>query len=252
MSLTFNLSSADVPENLECVITKEKWQQLIALLSVILPEGFQMNIGNTTPAPEDRVWPWLRLDVNGKIDRLYHYAMGFWLSKYHTPANSPIRLPWTGSPTDLLTYDEGENTAVSEITGPFWEVDTNFEQRIPIGVGTLPTSGDPVAVNTNYGADEYTIQNANIRRHRHHAAANTSTSGAGLPSSGTQISGSGGGAAQENYDLQGTNTAATIGLTSFVQGQSQTDDNEAFSILNPVRGVYFIKRTARLYWRLAA
>lgn len=250
MSLILPVTSSEVPSNLECIITDERWQQLVALLSVLVPDGFKMTVSSTAPAPEDRIWPWFRLLSDGKPDAIYHYTSGYWLSKYHTPVNSPIRLAYTDDATSLLTYDGGENAPVSEIAGPFWEIDTAFAGRIPAGVGNLPsfaTSGNAIVLNTNDGNDQITLTDAAYRNHRHFTVALQSVTGGSAPTPSNQVASDGGGMGNENYFLFGTGTAATRGRTSFAEGD--TDPNAPIELLNPVRGVHWIKRTARLYLR---
>lgn len=249
MSLELNVTSSEVPSNLECIITQTRWQQLVALLSVVVPNGFRMTVSSTAPPPEDRIWPWFRLESDGKPDALYHYTSGYWLARYHTPADSPIRVAYTDDSTSLMTYDGGENAPVSEIAGPFWEIDTDFAGRIPAGVGNLPsfaTSGNAVVLNTNDGSDQITLVDANYRNHRHYTLAAQSGTGT-APTSTSQVASDGGGTGNENYTMQLAGGAATIGRTSFAEGD--TAANSAVEILNPVRGVHWIKRTSRLYKR---
>lgn len=249
MSLSLNVTSSTVPSTLDCIVTDARWQQLVALLSVLVPDGFKINVGSTAPAPADRIYPWFRLGSDGKPDALYHYTSGYWLSKYHTPADSPIRLAYTDDSTSLLTYDGGENAAVSEIAGPFWEIDTDFEGRIPAGVGNLPsfaTSGNAIVLNTNDGNDQVTLVDANYKNHTHFTLAAQAGTGV-FPTSSSQVAREGGGFGNENYMMQLAGGAASIGRTSFVEGLGGT--NTATEILNPVRGVHWIKRTARQFFR---
>ena len=250
MSLELNVTTSTVPSNLECIITDTRWQQLVALLSVIVPDGSKVNVGSTAPAPADRIYPWLRLDpTTGKPERLYYYTSGYWLSMHQTPAESPIRLAYADDTNSLKTYDGGEDTPVSDIAGPFWTVDTDFAGRIPIGVGDLPsfsTSGNTIVLNTNDGNDQVTLVDANYKNHRHFTLAAQAGTGV-FPTSTTQVAREGGGMGNENYSMQLAGGAATVGRTSLVEGLAGT--NEATEILNPVRGVYWIKRTKRLFYR---
>lgn len=250
MSLTLPITSSEVPENLECVITNERWQQLIALLSVIVVDGIKINRGNTTPAPADRIYLWARTEADGTPDRLYEYSGGFWISRYlGPPVGSEIL--WPGAEADIPTLDGGEVAAVTTTTGPFWEKVADMNGRIPIGPGTLPTSGDTILVDTNYGADEQTLNDENYKHHRHYTSALDSVSVAAQPNANTYVATNGGGVGNENYILQRTTVEANVGLTSRVNGAPDVA-NEAFSQLNPVRGRFFIRRTARIFYRQAA
>lgn len=249
MSLVLGVNSAEIPENLECVVSNPNWQSLIALLSVILPDGFKLNLGNTTPAAGDRIWPWLRSEADGTPDRLYIYSGGFWLSRHTTPPGL-IQL-WEGDIANVATLDGGDADPPDTSHGPFWERVTELDGRIPIQPGNLITSGDAIAVNTNYGADEQTLNDDNYKHHRHYTSALAAVSGNAEPNASTYVATNGGGVGNENYILQRTSTEANVGLTSRVNGAPDVP-NEAFSQLNPVRGMWFLRRTSRLFYRQAA
>ena len=81
-----------------------------------------------------------------------------------------------------------------------------------------------------------------LAKHRHLVAAND-TSSAVAPLSTNQLAQGGHwGGGSNDYDLAGTATAANI-LRS---GQTGTD--VAHNTMPPYRGIYVIKRTARLYY----
>lgn len=250
MSLTLPISSGEVPENLECIISNSNWQELVALLSVLVVDGFKWNVGNTAPDPVDRIWPWLRLDADGRVDGVYYYTGGSWL-KRHTTAPGTV-IMWEGAEADINTFDGGEAGAIAATTGPMWEKVSEMDGRIPVGPGQLD-AGPPIvsiAINTNAGAYGVQLANSNIRHHRHHVAARQSVSSEALPTGSNQVADDAGGAAQENYKLQGTGTAATRGRTSFVMDEDQDATNEAFPILPQVRGIWFLRKTARTHYRI--
>lgn len=254
MSLLLPVQSSTVPENLECVINNLKWQEFVALLSVTVVDGFKWNFGNATPAAADRIWPWLRTEADGKPDGAYVYVGGFWLKKHET-APGIINI-WEGTEVNIPTFDGGEAGTVTVTSGPFWERVTEMNGKIPIGVGEIH-AGPPavnIAVNENKGEYEKQLEDANYRRHRHFATARqTIGTPVGTPTSNEQIADDAGGLPSgTDYTLQGTGTAATGGRTSFVAGASQTDPNEAFPLLPQVRGIWFLRRTNRLFYRRAA
>lgn len=243
------VTSETVPEGLECVVTNPRWQSLIELLSVTLPDGFKWNFGNTTPAAPDRIWPWLRTEADGKPDGVYVYAGGFWL-KRHTIAPGTV-IMWEGAEANIETFDGGEAGAITDTTGAFWEKVSEMNGRIPVGPGELD-AGPPavnIAVNEDKGEYDMLLEAEHIQRHRHWVLARQSVSGGTLPGAGNQVADDGGGNAQENYLMQGTGTEASRGRTSFVLEGSQDDPNEAFPILPKVRGIWFLRKTARIYYR---
>lgn len=202
------------------------------------------NYGNTEPTAENRGKPWLRLKGDGTLDRVYIYYNGQWVSPHVTPAGGSERRLWVGTTGELETYDGGQAGTVGAASGPMWEVDTAFAGRMPLGVGTTPSSV-AIAVATNYGNDKVTITDANLPEHFHYVAKSTQQNSSSL--SATQaVAYIGGGYGNENYVLQGLDIASNIpnvGQTSKAGTASPT----TLDLLNPARGVYFIKRTARLF-----
>lgn len=207
-----------------------------------------INFGSSTPAAADRDKPWLRT-VNGRIEGFYSYSNSYWLRPHSVPASSSIRMLWTGSTSELLTFDGGANEATSastiQWTGPMWEVDSDFAAVSPMGVGTLATSGTSVVVGTNYGNEQHTLTNAQLPTSI--GVQVKKSDGTVLAGQQFQITGTAGDNAQ-NGDFAGSNSGGQASLVSFTVGGG----GEAHSILHPVRGVYFIKRTARVYIRQSA
>lgn len=81
------------------------------------------NYGDSVPAASDRDKPWIRT-INQAPDRVYVYKSGYWLSKHPCPALSKERRIWTGTASELITYDGGSDVATpNDYQGPMWEVD---------------------------------------------------------------------------------------------------------------------------------
>jgi hypothetical protein len=203
------------------------------------------NYGQSEPAAADRGKPWLRLKGDGTPDKVYIYYNGQWVSRHQVPAGGQERRLWVGSTGDLETYDGGQAGAVGAASGPMWEVDSTFGGRMPLGVGTTP-AGTAIAVATDYGNDEVTLAEVNLPEHYHYVARSTQQNSSSI--SGTQtMAYIGGGYGNENYVLQGLDVAtnpANVGQTSTFGEASPTE----VVTLNPARGVFFIKRTNRVFY----
>lgn len=188
-------------------------------------------------ADRDKLW------FNTNDDRIYRYHDGAWLSEHPEAPNGLARRMFVGTLTQLQTYDGGDSDSAGDASGPMWERDTDFNDRIPMGVG----SSVATAVGTNYGdADgQITLTEANLPAHKHFCARGTNNLSA-TPQVGAtdQISYNGGGMSQENYTLLGISGEANVGLSSDGLGTSA-----AVNVLNPVRGVYIVKRTSRIYFK---
>lgn len=86
------------------------------------------NFGNSTPSADDNDKPWIRTDGDGRPDKMYVYKDGYWICKHPTPASGKERRVWTGTDTELLSYEaDGNSSSTATIySGPFWEVDTTM------------------------------------------------------------------------------------------------------------------------------
>lgn len=183
------------------------------------------NFGPTIPSINNQIFPWLDQDGQWWI-----FDQGFWVYKNTVAANGYDRRIFVGTTTDLLSYDGGDGTiTVTPRTGPMWEVDTLFDARFPVGVGAFVASG-AVAVNGTatatsiVGEDQHTLTVPEIPAHTHNffplVTADANNGGA----NGVQYG-----------------TTANVATSS-------TGGGVAHNNLPPFYGVYFIKRTGRVYY----
>lgn len=188
------------------------------------------NYGPTTPALNNQVYPWL--DENGNW---WIFQSGYWLRQHPIAAGSAERRIYVGTTTDLQTYDGGNTNAPSNWSGPMWEVDTLFEARFPVGAGTFAASG-VVSVNGTTtstavaGEDKHTLVTSEMPKHSH-----TMT--------------------WDSQDTAGGNQLKTLYLgpdanafNDIVKSSGDAGGDAAHNNLPPFYGVYFIKRTARVYY----
>ena len=186
------------------------------------------NFGPSIPAINNQIYPWL--DENGQW---WIYDQGRWTYKNTVAANGYDRRIFVGTTTDLLSYDGGDGTsgAPTNYTGAMWMVDTLFDARFPVGAGAFAASG-AVAVNGTatatsiVGEDKHTLTVSELAAHTHNVGRyiNDSISGGDL----------------KFMDL--TNGTGTVGISSSTGGDA------AHNNLPPFYGVYFIKRTGRVYY----
>lgn len=229
MSLTLPVQSASLPSQLECIIAAMKWQELVGLLTVTMPDGTKIVIGNPVPAPEDRIWPWFRTNTDGTPDRWYVYALGAWLSRHPDFVGKVIM--WEGDIANVATLDGGENTAVSVTTGPFWERVVEMNGRVPLQPGTLQPSGTAVATpGLDVGVDVVTLVGANL--------PSIVTSSNNVTGFVTQVGGGTG-----DYTLTVTGSG-TVHKTVAWLGADTPHQN-----MPPARSIWILRRTSRLYYR---
>jgi len=225
--------SSSLPEG-QCFSNDQlRFNAFAAALRGYLPGAYNsFVIGNTAPAVEDQERPWIRLTADGFLDRMYYFSDGLWLAPHPIPASSLVRVLWAGTTSELQTYDGGEAGAISATTGPFWEVSTAFSGRVPLGVGTLPISGTPIAVNTTGGLEKVVLAESELPSHTHPGGIgllgdnNNDDSSPPAASNGTAVAG--------NYQYP----------TSGATGGGLAHEN-----MPPYVGIYFIRRSARRYYR---
>lgn len=188
------------------------------------------NFGSTVPSLNNQVYPWLDADGNWWV-----YQGGFWARKHPVEINSNERRIFIGTTTDLQTYDGGNTNPASSYSGPMWEVDSNFAARFPVGVGTFAASGAVAVQGTTTstaiaGEDQHTLSTSEIPPHSHLMT-------------------------WDSQDTAGGNQLKTLysgpDANAFDDIKKNTSDSgggSAHNNLPPFYGVYFIKRTARVYY----
>ena len=225
MSTPVPVISAQLPSNFECIITNANWQALVNLLSVTCPDGNVLK-QSVEPAPDQRDKIWLRLNNDGTPDRVYVYAGGKWLSK-HAAFEGQVVM-WEGAEGDIPTIDGGTVGAVTTTSGPFWEKVSEMDAKIPIGPGTTdaPTS-TVIAVGDEGGSELVVLEKEQ------------------LPSNPFGVN-----------NVTGPFLDVTAGGTFEVQTNPGTNhrvggwdgNDEGHNNMPPYRGIWFIRKTSRLYY----
>jgi microcystin-dependent protein len=224
-------------------------------------------MGHATPSSIDPpVWLQTTLDATsanssawGEIVRLFYFDGVNWLAPHPVPPNCPEIRMWIGTEQALWAYDGGDgsnpaSTAPTASTGAMWQVETLFQFRFPLGVGanTIGFDGNvaSAAVVQEQGGDErVTLAPGETppSSHTHFVAADDTLAITTFPITATTVpakQGSEGGATVE-YRLAGSALPATLGLTSLV---GTTLPATSHQNLPPFVGVFFIKRSTRIYY----
>lgn len=221
-----------------CFTTPEKLAlDITAGLYGYLPGNYSTFIDSESePSASDRDKLWFKREVGGApTGRLYAYYNGNWVMPNPEAAGGYARRIFRGTPEQIWAYDGGDGTdpAINPPTsaaGAMWVIDTDFGGRFPIGVGTVQPSGTVVAQGDTGGADQHTLTVDEMPEHNHPPLVSGHNFCTYTPDNTGVNDGNLG------NDFIG---AATTG---------NTGGSDPHSILNPYLGVYFIRRSNRVFY----
>lgn len=222
--------------------------RIVAVLSTTFA-GIYISASAPPADQRDKIW------FNSTNQRLYQWINGAWQRTYDIPASDPFyRMPFPGTTAQLTDYGLGAGMGsggVGPSSGPLWEVDHDYDDRLLVGVGPTICA----TVNTTYGSKSHTLTEAEGATGNHTHAfglSNQDITGKNddaffskstkrtVPSY-TGFLVTGGGSSMEvpftDADL------FTLPCGNDAKGVTPT----AFDIVPPVRSVYWIKRTSRVY-----
>lgn len=240
MSTPIQLTPGSLPSGYCPSTFQQLYNQMFALASASIDLSVSFFIiSKTEPDPEDRDKAWIKRNDDGgdgSLERLYLYWDGKWIAPHPVPINSSERRIWTGTELELETYDGGTALVVGEeaTTGPFWEVDTDFETRVPVGAGTLPST-TVLAVGDAGGSERVTLAQSE------------------LPATLTLVTTTNNWASSSYNDV----TTQRVLSDSFSEGGTTIDvstqiansgGSQSHQNMQPYKVVYFIKRTSRKFY----
>jgi len=215
---------------------------LVALLTGIVPGGAGLVISANVPAPGDQNKLWVRLNSDGTMEGIYIF-LGVWLRPHPSPPNvNAVPLIWKGTEPDLWAYDGGDGTDPSanpptDTTGAMYMRDTDFGAddgsipfRVPIGSGknSVTYDGNPatqINVGDTGGEERHKLVVGELASHTHDFVVNHET-------------GQGGAGYKRDNDA----TQGSPALTTVATGGDLSHQN-----LPPYRGVIFARRTVRKF-----
>ena len=249
-----------VPEGFCNSLNDANWvQTLINLVAqgVAKMEGSGFSVvmkQATAPSANDRDNLWYDTDVG----RMYHWdvASGAWIAPHPEEAGGDARRWWTGTLTDLITYDGGSAGAVAASSGPMWEEDTDFQGRSPMGPGVIPSSSPggaapdvSIALGAAYGVGAYALGAGEGTEHYHGTGADAGADAVWMKyGSGEACASFAGTYFDQFYNtlVRTNNTGNVSAFTITTEVLGETAAGDGHQTVHPVRGIYCIKRTARL------
>lgn len=200
------------------------------------------NLGEDEPDPDLRSFPWFKPSTG----QWWSYNFGAWVRPNPEEASSDARRIFIGDLTALQTYDGGDTMALGDASGPMWEQDTDFDDRIPIGVKTIIAA----VLGTAGSGSDLVLQASNLPNHNHYL---------GLDGVGVTVDSKvghlrvGAGTDVDYLFTAGDTTTQAAVTRNHGNNFGASDDTvqpTGISILNPVIGVYFIKRTPRGWYKM--
>lgn len=241
------LLAGNWPQGLCPSSSQENLNAIASLLKAVLPGQTFYNYGDTKPAPEYQSYPWLY-----STDMRWYKFSGVWQSP--NPETSTLsRRIFVGNESDVWAYDGGDGsdpstTAPTATSGAMWEVDHSLDGRVPIGAGVIPTSSPSASVlvggtgDDQGGSGEYkhTISTIESPKHDHGMIdPNTDPNQVGVPVFEYTAS-----------QWRGNNgpTARIAQFTPFGGDPANGGATSPHNNMQPYYGVFFIRRTARVYY----
>ena len=193
------------------------------------------------PDATDRDKLWIKLNGSSYPSGRFLYANGKWVWPHPVPPSDKSVIMFTGSSGEVDTKDGGTAGTATITTGPFWEIKSEFAQRMPIGVGTLPDTSTAINVGDDGGAETHTLTNAQLPEVNvlwHGANANENLGNDAYSSAnGDDYSLMTQGAGIPRIAVQDGKVVSLVGA-----------NDEAHNNMPPYHTVYFIGRTIRQFY----
>jgi microcystin-dependent protein len=223
---------------------QDRYNFFASNLRGFLPGVFStFNYGSSEPAAEDRDKPWIKLNPDGTIDRVYVYN-GAWVAPHPWAPDCGVVMMWEGTLQEIDSFDGGSTGTVTDTAGPMWSMVAEMAAKFPVGVGSFD-SGAVVNPGDEGGEEQHQLTVAESAAHTH-LCVNADTGNTGSLTSltnTTSITGAGrNSSSSTEYTLEGTATVPNKGVTA------PTGGDTAHNNLPPYRGIYFIRRTLRRFY----
>jgi len=247
MSTELKLIPGTLPSGYCPTTEQERYNKYFALGYAQLDagSGYTIKVDASPPSAAERSTNLWMPTSGAYIGKVFRYLNGYWTSPHPIPASSDFRrIVAAGSESDVWSLElggaVGDNPAVTAptaYTGALWEVDHNFDDRSFMGVKNT------VAIAADGGAATVTPTSDNLPEHRHESGVPYTDTAQEPPYGETPIT--------EAHTLAFP-TLATAGSGNANAYTQYTGENGSditpLDIIHPVRGVWVVKRTSRIYF----
>lgn len=181
------------------------------------------NFGDSLPSAANRIYPWFRT-----TDSRWYFFSGDWISRVAYSVHE--RRIFVGTLSQLETYDGGDANAPSDRSGPMWQADSEFAAKFPVGVGSLP-GGTVIGELDSGGSETATLTTANLPGIQRLDPSDTDP---GL---------------SDNF-FNPNAYAVDVDIDAPWIRKSIVGTSTPFSVVPPYIGVFFIKWTGRIFYKV--
>jgi hypothetical protein len=219
----------------ECFATYQlMYNAMIERLSGTLPDAsVKYIISDTAPTADDQDKLWIKTSSGAPI-RPYKFYNGAWSWPHPVPNDENRIQIYKGTAASIDTLDGGTAGTPDEASGPFWAIDPDLSAKFLVGVGTL-ASGTAIAEGGTGGEENHTLVQAELPDHSHTFTVNEFNNWDSSNASAAQL-------------LLGDQAIQTANSSTPDVSVSGGGSDEAHNNMPPYYGVYYIKRTARIYY----
>jgi hypothetical protein len=223
----------------------ESWQTTLVEfanhLQAVLENGLAYyNYGDTKPAPELQIYPWL----NTNDMRWYRFS-GQWITNHEF---LPGRHTWEifDTEADIWSFDGGDGSDPStspptSTAGAMWELETLLNGRSPMSPGVIVNSNPPKTLGYGeaFGEGAHLQGVEEVGPHDHPISSQSSITHDGVVDVVNSSS-----ASDDGLFIGQSGTLSnplTVGVNSYAAGQQRGN------VVHPVYGMACIVRTNRIY-----
>lgn len=229
-----------------CFTTPQRFALDIAAgLSGYLPGQFTTIIdSDSEPAVADRDKLWHKTVAGAPSGYIFKFFNGSWVASHPVEPSGDERRIFVGVESDIWAYDGGDGanpttTPPTAATGAMWEKDAAFDFRMPLGAATSPAPNNTlVAVGGTGGEEKHSLTVPEIPPHGH--LVGTEQGGVVVAEGMISLTG-----------FAGINTVSVAGPSVGATVTSNTGGTTGVVVphenMPPFIGVYFVKRTARIF-----
>lgn len=209
------------------------------IASAVFPDTFGVvNFGDTKPSPENSKFPWIRTVAGAPVwPTVWVFYNGVWVARHPDDPGSIVRR-WVTDISGLPTYDGGDaNPADGFASGAMWLEDTDFQGRSPMHPGAIAGAvpAKTLAASESYGEGSHQLVLTELPSYKFKISGflnNVPVTSAG-----------------ETRFTFGGPPGAT-GISPGVGTVDSTGSDAPHNTVHPVRGLYCIKRSTRIFYKV--